>query len=115
MNQTTNSQTVPTMLFMQMQNIVNRYVKHYKEDFESDKEIILQMLDSNYDIMKYERYLFWIVRTCGTNIGYKSNAKTSPIYFYYLIEDKENRYYEIDLENQTVKHIANPEKYMKAA
>ena len=115
MNQNTNAKTEPTMLFERMQIIVNRYVMYYTVDFEFDKETIIQMLDCNNDAIKYERYLFWIVRPCGTNIGYKSNVKTSTTFSYYLDEDKKNRYYEIDLENQTVKHIKNPEKYKKAA
>ena len=103
-------------LFEKMQNIVNRYVKHYKEDFEEDKRYILEMINENDDL-KYERYLFWIVRKHGTNIGYKSNVPISATYSYYLRDvEKDNgclRYYELDLEKQTIKHIQEPQKYLK--
>ena len=101
-------------LFKKMQNIVNRYVKHYKEDFEQDKKYIREMLDENLDT-PYERHLFWIVRECGTNLGYQSQIADSATYSYYLsaVEDygKNHRYYEIDLEKQTVKLIKNPKEY----
>jgi hypothetical protein len=103
-------------LFTKMQNIVNKYVKHYKKDFDEDKKMILEMLEEDNDT-KYERYLFWIVRRCGTNIGYKSNVPISATYSYYLKElesdEKNNRYYELDLEEQTVTYIKDPRKYLQ--
>lgn len=103
-------------LFSKMENITNRYVKFYKEDFEQDKKCILEMLDENNDT-KYEQYLFWIIRKNGTNLGYKSTVPLSATYSYYLsdIENngKDNRYYEIDLKNKTVSYIRNPFEYLK--
>lgn len=97
-------------LFKKMEGIVNRYVKHYKEDFDQDKQNISEILDRTCDVV-YERYLFWIVRQNGTNLGYKSNIPISATYSYYL-DDAENRYYIIDLEEQTIKYIKNPVEYL---
>ena len=103
-------------LFGKMQNIVKKYVKFYKEDYEQDKMNILQILDEKDDT-KYERYLFWIVRKNGTNLGYKSNVPLSATFSYYIssVENHgtNNRYYEIDLEEQTVTYIKDPFEYLR--
>lgn len=96
-------------LFKKMQNIVNKYVVAYKTDFDWDKKNILEMLDVNDDTV-YERYLYWIVRKHGTNIGYKSNVPISATFSYYLGEP-DIRYYEIDLEEKKVTFIKNPVVY----
>lgn len=97
-------------LFSKMGHIVHKHVKHYKEDFDADKESICQMMDEKDDT-PYERYLYWIVRRCGTNIGYKSNVHHSPTFSYYL--DENVRYYELDLKKQTVTYIKDPYAYKK--
>lgn len=105
-----------TQLFNKMQNIVKRYVKFYREDFETDKKWISEILDKNDDTI-YERYLYWIVRKCGTNIGYKSNVPLSSTYSYYMsaVEDngENHRYYEIDLEKKTVTYIKDKKSYLE--
>lgn len=100
-------------LFNKMENIVNQYVKHYKGDFKIDKEIITEIArrkeqEENSE-KPYERFLFWIVREHGTNIGYLSKIADSVLYDYYIEADV--RYYELDLEKQTVKIIKEPIAY----
>lgn len=105
-----------SMLFKKMERIVSKYVKSFKEDFTTDKEIILAMADEG-DGVHYERHLFWIVRKCGTNIGYKSKVVNSATYSYYLSDVESfgvgHRYYELDLEKQSVKLIKDPAEYRK--
>jgi hypothetical protein len=97
-------------LFKEMEKRVKRYVKHWKEDFNYDKDIIKKVLDPNCTEIKYERYMYWICRECGTEIGYKGRVSSSYQYEYYM-EDKANKYYELDLEEMTIKAIRNREKY----
>ena len=103
-------------LFEKMQNLVDGFVEHYQEDFEADKKFVLEVADKNNDTI-YERYLFWILRKCGTNIGYKSNVPISATYSYFLRQnengEKENKFYELDLENQTIVQIENPKEYFE--
>ena len=91
------------------------YLKKWKELLIDMSNIIKKILTrTNKTFRKfvvYERYLFWIVRQDGTNLGYKSNIPISATYSYYL-DDAENRYYIIDLEEQTIKYIKNPVEYL---
>ena len=87
-------------LLNKMENIVKRYVKHYKSDFY------------DYDLHELkkenEKKYVWIVRESGTfllDIGKlknpeKENDGTRIIYNYYL---DDNRYYKVDLKKGSIK------------
>ena len=44
-----------------MNDLVEKYVKHYKTDFKSDIEMLL---NKNYKT----KHFYWILRECGTNL-----------------------------------------------
>lgn len=86
-------------LLSKMENIVKRYVKHYKSDF----------YDYDLDTLKSEneKKYIWIVRECGTFLLDINRLKDSEkensariIYNYYL---DNNRYYKVDLKKGSIK------------
>ena len=88
---------IRTELLNKMNNLVNRHVKHYKEDFTQDKETI----ENKQDLEKF----IWILRPCGTNIINYDDRKISESLKYYYKEGEKNNYYMVDLISNTVKKI----------
>lgn len=78
-------------LFDEMSKVLNKIVKHYKSDFEIDKQIILK------DPKKY----YWVLRECGTDIYDAKNIliKESEEYGsaeYYLTQSRIEAVYEVN-------------------
>ena len=88
---------IRTELINKMNNLVNRHVKHYKEDFATDKEVI----ETKQDLEKF----VWILRPCGTNIINYEDRKISESLKYYYKEGEKNNYYLVDLISNTIKKI----------
>lgn len=97
-------------LFAKMKKIVDRNVKYYKTDFDSNEDYS----DKNViNRMPPRTRMFWITREHGTNMGYAKTVGDSSTFAYYLTQDGglKNKYYEINIDAQTVKPIRNPFKY----
>ena len=92
-------------LLERMQKIASKKVRHYYEDFSDYDVPDLKKMAKESD--KLHR-LFWIVRECGTNLGYVNRLyeKDSTYYvFTYYMDNAENDFYEVDVENGTIKKI----------
>lgn len=81
--------------FNALERIVQKYVKHFKDDYYKYDIAELSSKD------KSDKYL-WIIRTCGTNLIKKDEVATSDIVQYYLANShskgQDIRFYEIDTE-----------------
>ena len=87
-------------LFEKMQHIVDEKVKHYKTDFEIDKETLL---DKNYA----DNIFYWSVRDTGTNLYLKSkvfikDSGDNDIAKYYL---NNSTFYKITIEKRGRKYV----------
>ena len=98
-------------LLKEMQEIVDKNVKHFKSDFMYDIDFIYAL---------HDKKIIWITRNCGTNIvrlfpdeknttarSAKEIVQNSKdILKYYLeVDNKGNKFFLIDLENNTIENI----------
>lgn len=98
--------------FSQMEAVVKRYVKAYKEDFTIDKGVLSHPTENRY---------LWLVRRCGTNLIPMSAVPHSDVVKHYLEACRDNperaneiaRFYEVDAKTLSFKAIRNVDKYYK--
>ena len=94
--------------FFELQRIVDKYVKQYKDDFY--KYDLNELSSKN----RNKTYL-WIVRDCGTNLINKEDVATSDIVRYYIANryslGQDIRFYEIETETMHPKSIRDINSY----
>ncbi|MGF7012015.1 hypothetical protein M2146_002569 [Lachnospiraceae bacterium PF1-22] len=99
-------------LFEKMQKIVDKHVKHFKSDFDIDKDVLTNALMGEKSQRK--RYWIWLVRSHGTHIAKEWNAisegtseKATLDYFATCSAEDGTlvKSFFIDLEKQTVHHF----------
>lgn len=99
-------------LLKDMEDIVEKQVKHFKNDF---------MYDIDYIYTIHDKKIIWIARNCGTNIvrlwpqecfttekSRMSIIKNNKdiLEYYCNIDKKGNKYFLIDLENNTIEKLS---------
>lgn len=106
--------------FMQaLENLVKKYVKHYKSDFYNYD--IARLEENNASKKLIDKKLTFIVRECGTWLIYtddinKPGTGANTIYNYYLpcgIDNpvkNRNRYYNLNLLDYSIKPLKFDEK-----
>lgn len=106
--------------FMQaLENLVKKYVKHYKSDFYNYD--IARLEENNASKELTDKKLTFIVRDCGTWLIYtddinKPGTGANTIYNYYLpcgIDNpakNRNRYYNLNLLDYSIKPLKFDEK-----
>jgi len=102
-----------TMLLEKMKQIVDQHVKHFKTDFEVDVDTIRRIAE---DPKQRNRPMFWIVRECGTHMGYSDmlgeDSYSRSVYDFYL--DSPNAiYYAFCIGTGELKPIWNRQRYRK--
>lgn len=116
-----------------LENIVNKFVNHYKSDFYDYD--ITKLQENNASHEATDKKLTFIVRDCGTWLIYtddisKPGTGANTIYNYYLPGGPDNpkrnpnKYYELNLFDYSItpikfdengKRITSKQKYRKAA
>jgi len=106
--------------FMQaLENLVKKYVKHYKSDFYNYD--IARLEENNASKELTDKKLTFIVRECGTWLIYtddisKPGTGANTIYNYYLPcgpdnpKKSPNRYYNLNLLDYSIKPLKFDEK-----
>lgn len=69
-------------LFKKMEKLAKRYVKYPLCETLLDKNILEEKNDARNN--QCERYAYWIIRACGTDIVFKSHVSYSTIFEYYM-------------------------------
>lgn len=101
-------------LIIKMESLVNNFMKSYQTDFiEYDKKRLMNS--------KADKYV-WILRTTGTQLLIKNDLKdaktySSSCYDYYadgkIYNQKEVKYYEVDLYDNSISLIKDTKKYLR--
>lgn len=100
--------TIKKDIIEKMQKITNRKVKHYKSDFEIDKNYI--------SVKNYNEYV-WIVRECGTyllplNEIIENNKDAIQLYNYCYDENKREAFsQEFDFKTGEIITKKHPKKH----